>query len=519
VSSGPETKDGQSSAVRRANLREATLRGLPWYAGARAVSELAALASSVAIARLLTPAEIGRAVLALICAGIAVSVFGEGFTTPLTQRRDVSGRIYESAAFASVVMGVLLTIVAATGGAALAATLLDDAAAEYVRLAAPLFALAALGVVPRVRLQRALAFPQLGAIDTSTVVVSLAVTVLLAALGWDGRSLIAGPLIAGALALVVLHITAGGALPRLHRDELVELRRFGVPAALSSLLYTGYRNVDYAIIGALLNPREVGIYYRAYTLGYEYQGKVSGIMLRLALPIYSRAENAEHMRSIRTRVVRAHATALFPLLALLAVVAPTFIPWFYGDQWNAAVVPAQILAIAGMAAAVLSGTGPLIFALGRADAMLRWNILTLLCYAAIIAATAPLGLVAVCIGVVAFQLANFVGASLVLAQGIAGIPFRQSLAEIAPAAISSAALAPIAWGVHSAASALELPTFLTLAVTAFAGGLTYAALLRRRFPSAFEDLRTVLRSVVPWPARFRRRGTKHAGERVTGADG
>lgn len=481
----------------RDSLRETTLAGLPWFAGARFVIEGLGLVSGVLLARLLTPDQIGRAVIALIFAGLTSSFFGEGLANALTQRRAEDEPTYEAASFASALLGLVLTILVATAGVSLTRLVFGDETASYVLTLSPVFLLSALAVVPRARLQRRLAFPVIGIVDTLATLAWMITAVVLAAAGMDGRSMILGNVANGVVGLIGISVVARNAVPRPHRHALRELGRYGLPASLSSMLYLGVRNVDYAIIGAVLNARQVGLYQRAFTLGQDYQGKISGIMLRMALPIYSRADDIVHMRGIRRRIARVHATVLFPLLALLSIIAPTFVPWFYGAQWHDAVVPTQILALAGMVAAVLSGTGPLILALGRAKAMLWWNVGALALYAGMVFATASHGIVAVCVGVLVFQIVNFVLAHLLLLQGIAGIPFRRSLEEIAPAFVSALALAVVAVPVYAAARSLGLPTLLVLFAPVAAGSLAYLAVLRSRFPTAWADVRTVARRVTP----------------------
>ena len=54
-----------------------------------------------------------------------------------------------------------------------------------------------------------------------------------------------------------------------------DLLPYGGPAALATVAWTGFRNGDYAIIGAVLGPAQAGFYWRAYQLAVEYQSKIS----------------------------------------------------------------------------------------------------------------------------------------------------------------------------------------------------------------------------------------------------
>ena len=112
-------------------------------------------------------------------------------------------------------------------------------------------------------------------------------------------------------------------------------------------------------------PAQVGFYWRAFQLGVVYQDKLSGIMMRLAFPVYSRTESRDELRRLHERATRVHAAVVVPLLAIFIVVAPVLIPWMFGPRWAPSVVPAQILAVAGMIAAILTGYPQVMLAVGQ----------------------------------------------------------------------------------------------------------------------------------------------------------
>ena len=74
-----------------------------------------------------------------------------------------------------------------------------------------------------------------------------------------------------------------------------ELLAFGGPASLASVAWAGFRNGDYAIIGATLGPGLAGIYWRAYQLAVEYQRKIALAMAQIAFPVLSRTTGIEEL--------------------------------------------------------------------------------------------------------------------------------------------------------------------------------------------------------------------------------
>src|SRR5207247_2535516 len=118
----------------------------------------------------------------------------------------------------------------------------------------------------------------------------------LAIAGLDAEAVVAGPLVTIATATGIAAVLVPPALARPSRRGMGEVGRFAAPVALSSLAYSSFLNVDYAILGARISAANVGFYWRAYQLGVEYQGKISQIMLRISFPVYSRTESLDELR-------------------------------------------------------------------------------------------------------------------------------------------------------------------------------------------------------------------------------
>ena len=113
-----------------------------------------------------------------------------------------------------------------------------------------------------------------------------------------------------------------------------------------------------------------------------YQEKISGIMIRLAFPVYSRTTDLKELRRFHERATRIHAAVLLPLLTLLIVTAPDLVPWLFGERWAPAVEPVQILCVAGMIAAILTGYPQIMLAAGKPRALLVFNVFLLALYVA-----------------------------------------------------------------------------------------------------------------------------------------
>jgi len=111
--------------------------------------------------------------------------------------------------------------------------------------------------------------------------------------------------------------------------------------------WVGFSNVDYAIIGARLGALQTGLYFRAYTLAVEYQGKLSIVMGQVGFPVLARTRDAAELAHLHRQMVRLLTIVTFPLLVLLAIGAPVLVPFLFWSCWVGEVVLVQILALGG----------------------------------------------------------------------------------------------------------------------------------------------------------------------------
>ncbi len=486
-----------TETARRDTLRERTLRGVRWVSIARVASDAGSFVAMVVLAHLIEPAEFGRATLAGLLGAMLGAALFRALGAPLIKQADIKPKHVETGFLLSLALGVALT-----AGAFLIATfafdpLFGDRVSELGQLASLGFLIAGAAAVPRALLMRRLDFRRTSAIDMASLCVGLVASLALAFAGLDAEALVIGGLLATTTDALLLLAVARLPLPRWDRAAAGGLASFGAPASLASLLNAASKNVDYAILGARLDSTQVGLYWRAYRLGVEYQSKITGVMMELALPIYSRASDLDDMQRLRLRITRAHAVTVLPLLTLFIAVAPVFVPWLFGSAWQPAVEPAQILAVGGMAAALGSGTGSFVIAAGRPWIIVRFNLGLLIMFSAAVFFTAPHGLTAVCLGVVGVRLLLLLGNYHLLLRPLLGVPVRRLWAEVVPGAVCSAVMLAAVWPVTQLMTDADMPAVPLLTAAVALGAALYLVVLRLLFPSALSDVALVARRLAP----------------------
>jgi lipopolysaccharide exporter len=482
--------------LHREDLKTETLSGARWVGVSRIVAEVLALATTVLLARLISPAEYGTAVIVLILPMLATILTYEGFGAFLVQTRTCTHEHVGSAVLLSIASGLLLTFLVLLLAPLVAEPIFGPGTSYLAQLCAPIFLIASFGTVPRALIQRRLDWKWMNLTEIIQLIVVSVASLALAFAGLGSKALILGAIIGAVAVTLVLLAVAPSGLPLWDRACARSIVKFGAPAAVAGLSATLERNVTFLVLGGRVSSAQVGLYWRAYQLGVEYQSKIANnITYRVAKPVLTRAERIEDLREIRTRLVRINTTVIFPLLALLVVLAPELVPSIFGPDWSGAVAPTQFLAVAGMWAILLAGIDAPLMAVGRPGALAIFHLAMVVVMGATAWFTAPMGITAVAVGMAICQLVLLLAGQFFLLRPLIGVPMRESLGEGAAALACSGVLVLATLPVADVLRASLQPLPLILLIGSL-GLAVYALCLRIVSPPAWRDLRTLFVRVL-----------------------
>jgi O-antigen/teichoic acid export membrane protein len=478
-------------------LTEASAAGLRWVSIARVIGELTMLGSMVVLARLIPPSAFGMVAIAVIVQELATSIPSEGVGTALVQRKSIGREHLQAGLAVALVMGGALTAL----GLVLAAVVVDPIfgaqTATLVAVSTTWFLFGALTAPAAAVLRRRLDFRRLSILDVTNTLVRTTASVALAVAGFDAAALVIGAL-AGVAAMCLLALVfAPVPLPRWRRDAVRELMGYGGPASFACVCWAGFRNGDYAIVGARLGATSAGIYWRAFQLAVEYQRKISIVMTTIAMPVLARTEGADEMFALRRRMVRMLTMIVFPLLVGLVLLAPVVVPWIFGPAWEPAVLPTQLLAGAGAATVVIDAVGTVFMAIGRSRALLGFGVAHFVVYIAVVLVASNWGVTGVAIAASGVHLVFVVVAYAMLLQGRPESPLRFLWADVSAATVACVAMAAVALPTELALRSSGAPPIAHVIVVSLVCAVVYPTAIRLWFKDAWRDLSALLRRVLP----------------------
>lgn len=473
------------------------VQSLGWITGARWLSQCLRWIATLAMAKLLLPADYGIVGMALVVIGLVNQVAEFGLGAAVVQHRDLPKRLEARLAGVAVLLAFGLAAVTALTAPAIAAFYSQDALLLALPALSLRFLIDAFATVPRAKLARDLRFRNLALIEAVESTTMAATGVIVAYLVPSYWALIAANLASGVAFAVLANVSAPVA-PRwpYQLQELRPLLTFGRDLVMSRLAWFSFSNADFVIVGRLLGKDALGGYTLAWNIASVPAEKFAGMVLSVAPAILSDAKSQPgEIRRLFLVMVQGVALVIFPAAVGLALVAEPLILTVLGPRWTEAVGPLRFLALAFILRS-LATLEPVVL-LARHQTHVDRNMM------AVLAVLAPLAFV---IG--ARWGATGVAVSWLLLMPVVSLPMQAHyvwrkidvtwgnwLRAVWPAASSAAVMAAVV-AIVAALRPFEAPAMMLIAQIV-CGGAAYVGVLCLAHPSAATALLRVVRKPAP----------------------
>jgi PST family polysaccharide transporter len=458
------------------SLKRQTLTGLKWSAVSQVARQVAQLATTAVLARLLAPSDFGLMGMAAIVIGFVLLFHDMGTSAAIVQRKEVSDELLSSIFWANVAFGLAAAGVLALIAPAVAAFFREPQLTPMVRVLALNFVIASTSLVHGATLQRRMAFDRVAGIEVSATGVSAAVGIGAALAGFGVWSLVYQSLAQAAWTTIVLWVRSGWH-PRLRfsRGALRSVAGFGLDLTGYNVFNYWIRNADDLLIGRFIGAEPLGCYRLAYRLMLYPLENISAAIGRVMFPVYAQIqEDDARFRRVYLRSLEAIALVTVPLMLGVMVVSRPFVLAVFGPRWEPVVPLLVILAPVGMIQSLSSTVGAIYLAKGRTRLLFGWSLVA----GAVVLLAFVVGLRWGLVGITA----SYALASLVLLYPSLAIPLRLIGLTVADVGrrlwrtlLCGGLMAAAVLGVERAL-AERLPAMTTLLVLISVGAVLYAAL-------------------------------------------
>ncbi len=369
-------------------------RGVLWTAAAKWGSQLVAWASTIIVARILTPSDYGIVAMAGIFTELVSYVCELGIGQGILVHRELEPAQIRQLNTLAVLLGVggaLLTILLAL---TIAGPLLGNPKLPGVLLVlSPMFVATSFRTVPAALLQRDLRFGRLAVYDTAQAFILAASALTLATMGAGYWTLVVSMLIASTLSAigVVSARPTGFARPRL--AGLGAVLRLSRNVLASRLMWYTYARADTFIVGRVLGSVALGSYSLAWTVANVPVDKASAVLSQVVPGVFAAvSRDRRTLGQYFLGFTEAVALLLAPPCIGLALTAPVFVQAILGARWATMATPLSVLAVFAATRALMPLVSQALITSGQSGRDTLYNLLLLLVFPPALWFAAPHGL-------------------------------------------------------------------------------------------------------------------------------
>lgn len=362
-----------------------------------------ALAGSMVLARLLTPQDVGQYAVGAVLLGVLQVLRDFGVGQYVVKARLLGQAEVRAVLAASYLFAWPLALLVALLAAPLAAAYRTPGLADVLHVLALNFVLVAPCAVALPLLRRELRFGAILAINLGHGVAGVAVSVLLAWLGWGAMALAWGTVASHIAMLAMAAWLRPASLPWLPAwAGMRRVIRFGLYATGGNLIDEAGVAAPELIIGRLLGMEAVGIFSKANSVLALFHRSVTNAVAPVVFTMF--AVLKRERRGTREAYLRtaSYMTALaWPFYACLALMALPVVRFLYGSQWDAAAPLIRLMCISSALYSMTCMARYLLVAGGHVRAQARIDALAVGLRIAALLLAAPFGLAALALAVVA----------------------------------------------------------------------------------------------------------------------
>jgi O-antigen/teichoic acid export membrane protein len=403
-SSSPELETAAPAPLRAPHdLKEKTARSIMWTIVRTGSDYILSFAVFAVLARKLGPEAFGIFALAVAFAEFGKVLPAAGLATAIQRARAVTPVMADTVFWTSLAIALLAAVVLALVAGPVAGAFGEPGVAPLLRALGAILVISVLGAIHIALMLREFGHRAMASRSVVSNLAGGAAALAAASAGWGAWSLVVQrgvTEVAGtAMAWHAYRWIPGR---RFSSEVLRELAGFSAGMTLTQVLFVALVRVQDVIIGRTIGTAAVGVYRTAWrTVELISQGVIMPFS-QVALPTLGRLQDdLPAFRKAYLRIIGVSAALAFPAIIGFAVLAPSAIPFIFGDQWEASARIAQLLGFMVVPFTLNRFAGPALATLGHSGLLAKIAGLQLALTVVMTLAAARYGLLAIAAAYVA----------------------------------------------------------------------------------------------------------------------
>jgi O-antigen/teichoic acid export membrane protein len=464
-------------------MEDKAVRGIPWALLTYAVTRGLTFATTLVLARLLTPHDFGLVVLATLVLGVLTLFRDLGLGGALVVRQDFDERAKGTILVLLAALGLITATVAAGLSPVVALAFDEPRLAGVAAAMAPIIALGGLAWFYETLLQLELEFPRRLAAYVLYGATFATVGVTLAGLGvgvWAlvGAHLSASAVLTAALIALAPYRVRPAFDRRAARDAIATGRGFVAQGGLAFI----QSSAGFVVVGRVLGAGALGFYSLAYRASELPYLAIADSVAKVTFPGFARMRHRnEDITAAFLSTLRLVALVAAPIGILLSAAADPLTRAVLGPRWVPMIPALTLLGLWGALRPLLGTLGWLLNSVGAAALLAKISALLLLGLVPALVIAAEVGGIREVAAVMVAEALISVCVLAAFAAWTAGVPLHDQWRALRGTVAACAGMWVTTWA--TAAAVPDGGAWLQLAASVAAGLLAYGALL-----AAFDPL-------------------------------
>ncbi|MCH8873330.1 MOP flippase family protein, partial [candidate division KSB1 bacterium] len=350
--------------------------GIGWSVISRLGTKSMEVVTGIILARLLSPDAFGLIAMIMIFSGFA-NIFREmGFGAALIQKQDTTSEHHSSIFWLNLATGFFLTLLFIALSPVIANFYSEPLLIPVIILVSLNFLIGSVSVVQSSLLKKRLEFKRLALVELVTLLVSGAVGITLALLGFGVWSLAWQGVIATCSTVILIWVISDWRPAMSFKwTAIKDLLGFSMNLIGFSMLNYWARNADNLLIGRFIGTSALGIYSRAYSIMLLPLKMISRRVAQVMFPAFASIQaNKKRVAKIYLRITHTIALVTFPMMIGLLTVSDHFVLAVFGNQWAGMIPILKVFCVVGMTQSIVTLNGNLYQSQGRADLQFKVGV-------------------------------------------------------------------------------------------------------------------------------------------------
>jgi O-antigen/teichoic acid export membrane protein len=357
------------------HIKQSVIKGIAWRSTVDISNLILQIVFTAILARLLTPADFGLVVMALLFIRFVKMMTQIGFGTAIIQSQDITQAQISAIFLIQIIIACFIALFCYLAAPLAANFFNQNKLIEIIHILTWIVIINSFAF-PRIILQKNMQFGGTSILEILSMITSNIVGIIMAIKGYGIWSLVFRQMTQAIIFSTGIWMIAKWIPVKPQFTGIKKLFNFGLYMLGSKIFHYFSQNLAAIIIGKFLGAETLGAFNIAYNLAIVPAQKIQTILTTVLTPTFSQIQNnITNLRNTFFISLFTLGIIFIPLMLELSAISHNLVLMIYGEQWQQAGLFLSFLAFVGLLKGIEHLLLSIILATGGAATGFRISII------------------------------------------------------------------------------------------------------------------------------------------------